>query len=79
MQFQLPPDLIKFVESEIASGHFRSQEEVVLAGLSLLKQDREEAIAGIRQGLAEWKRGEGSSLDEVFARIRAKHGIADDA
>jgi putative addiction module CopG family antidote len=78
MQFQIPPEFVEFVEGEIASGHFRSQEEVVLAGLSLLKQDREEAIAGIQQGVAEWKRGEGTSLDKAFAKIRSKHGVAED-
>lgn len=66
-----------FVEGEVASGRFPSQEEVVLAGLRMLRQDREEAIAGIQQGLAEWQRGGGTPLDEAFAKLRAKHGVSD--
>ena len=79
MQIQIPAELVPFVEQEIACGRFPSQEEMLLAGLRLLKQDRDEAIAGIRQGLAEWRRGAGTPLDEVFSRLRAKHGVADDA
>ena len=79
MQIQIPTELVPFVEQEIASGRFPSQEEMLLAGLRLLKQDRDEAVAGIRQGLAEWRRGEGAPLDEAFAKLRAKHGVADDA
>jgi hypothetical protein len=36
-------------------------------------RDRAEAIAGIRQGIEEWRRGEGSSVNQVFARLRAKY------
>lgn len=71
MQFEISQELVDFIEREMKAGHFASRKDVVVAGLQMLKQDREEAIAGLQQGLAEWKRGEGTSLDEAFAKIRA--------
>src|SRR3954464_5014020 len=41
--------------------------------------DRAEAIEGIRRGLESWKRGEGWPADEVFAEIRARYGLDQDA
>ena len=79
MQLQIPSELTQFVEGEVASGRFPTQEDVVVAGLRLLKQDREDAIAGIQEGIARWRRGEGASLDESFAKLRAKHGISENA
>jgi len=37
--------------------------------------DRAEAIAGIKRGLEEMRRGEGIALDEAFDELRRKHGI----
>lgn len=79
MPLDIPPELASFVQQEVSSGRFASQEELMLAGIRLLKQDREEALAGIRQGIAEWRRGEGTSVDDVFARIRDKFGLTRDA
>ena len=79
MQIEIPPELARFVEQEIANGHFPSQEDMVLAGLQRLKQDRDETVRGIQDGLAEWERGEGTPLDEGFAKLRSKLGLPDDA
>jgi putative addiction module CopG family antidote len=79
VQLEIPPDLTQFVSVEVASGHFSTPEEVIVAALRLLKQDRDNAVAGIQEGLAQSHRGEGVPLDEVFARIRAKHGIPGNA
>jgi len=69
MQLDIPPELAQFVDREIASGRFQSREELVLAGLRLLKQDRDDALAGIREGIEQWKRGEGTPLDEAFGKL----------
>jgi len=79
MQFDIPAELASFMQQEVSSGRFASQEELMLAGIRLLKQDREEALAGIRQGIAEWQRGEGAQLDDVFARLREKYGLDRDS
>ncbi len=38
--------------------------------------ERAEAIAAIRQGLAEFERGEGQPAREALEALRAKHGIS---
>jgi putative addiction module CopG family antidote len=72
----LPEDLQAFVDCEMASGRYQSREDIVIAGLRLLQRDRHEALAGIEEGLAEMKRGEGIPLDQAFDEIRRRHGIA---
>jgi antitoxin ParD1/3/4 len=75
----LPPDLQDFVDRELATGRYRTTEEIVIAGLRLLQRDRQEALEGIREGLAESERGEGIPLDEAFERLRAKHNVPPEA
>jgi antitoxin ParD1/3/4 len=75
MRQTLPPDLRHFVERELATGRYQSAEEIVIAGLRLLQRDRQEAMEGIREGLAESERGEGIPLDEAFGQLRAKHNV----
>jgi putative addiction module CopG family antidote len=60
MSQTLPPDLQDFVDQELASGRYQSTEEIVVEGLRLLQRDRQEAIEGIQEGLAESERGEGA-------------------
>jgi putative addiction module CopG family antidote len=66
----LPPDLQDFVDRELATGRYQSKEEIVVAGLRLLQRDRQEALEGIREGLAESERGEGIPLDEAVSRSK---------
>ena len=75
----LPRDLQDFVDRELASGRYRSSEDIVVAGLRLLQRDRQEALEGIREGLAEMERGEGIPLDEAFCQIRQGHDVSPDA
>ncbi len=79
MAQSFPTDIEEFIEREIASGRYASRDEVMLEGIRLLKQDREEALQGVSVGLESMERGEGVPLDEAFAEIRAKHNIEDDA
>ncbi len=41
----------------------------------LAKMHGQEAVEGIREGLAEMERGEGIPLDEAFDEIRRRHHI----
>ena len=75
----LPRDLQDFVDRELASGRYRSSEDIVVAGLRLLQRDRQEALEGIREGLAEMERGEGIPLNEAFCQIRQRHDVSPDA
>jgi antitoxin ParD1/3/4 len=79
MRQTLPPDLQGFVDRELATGRYQSAEEIVIAGLRLLQRDRQEALQGIREGLAESERGEGIPLDEAFDQLRAKHNVPPEA
>ena len=73
MQLQIPAELAQFVQSEIDSGRFGSEQEVVFAALRLLQDDRELAVAGIREGLAQFDRDEGIPISQAFAEIRGGH------
>ncbi len=42
----------------------------------LERMDRAETLAAIKQGLEEAERGESRPAGEVFAELRAKHGIS---
>ena len=75
----LPRDLQESVDRELATGRDRSTEEIVVAGLRLLQRDRQEALEGIREGLAQSERGEGILLDEAFDQLRAKHNVPPEA
>jgi|GEM_PF-6008511 len=50
-----------FIEQEVASGRFPDREAFISYAVSLVKLDREDALAGIQAG-----------LEEAFASIRRK-------
>ncbi len=79
MAYQFPPDVEQFVQSELDQKHYASEEDLLVEGVRLLQQDREESIAGIKQGLESIKRGEGIPLDEAFESLRKKHNLSVDA
>jgi len=69
----IPDELKAFIEREIASGKYRSEEEVLSAGLRLL-QERERKLealqADLLEGVSELERGERLSGKEVFRELR---------
>lgn len=75
----LPQDIEQFVERELATGHYQSRDELMAHALRLLQRDREEAAAGIRQGLEDMAQGKGVLLDEAFDEIRKRHSSRSDA
>ncbi len=68
MNVALPPDLAGFVQAQVASGYFRSEQEIICQGLRLLQQ-RNEHLAQlkleIQVGLTQLERGEGIVLDDA--------------
>jgi len=44
----------------------------------LCEKDRQEAIAGIRRGIADAKAGRVTDAEEVFRRFEANYGIQSD-
>ena len=79
MSDSLPKDLQQFVDHELAAGRYESTDALVIAGLRLLQRDRQEAVEGIRDGLAEMERGKGIPLDDAFDEIRRRHQIRPNA
>ena len=64
----IPPDLQQFLDQELASGQYRSADEVICAGLRLLRDRRlYELRSDIQAGLAQLERGEGIELEDEQA------------
>ncbi len=72
----LKPDLEKRVQEKVRSGAYRSPEEVIMAGLSLLEH-RDQKLAALRAdlqiGIDQLDRGEGIDADVVFAELESKY------
>jgi putative addiction module CopG family antidote len=79
MQETLSPELQHFVEQEVASGRYTSREAVISHALRLLQRDREEALDGVRLGLADIAAGRVQSLRDAFANLRTELGVSKDA
>jgi len=64
----LPSELQHFVEQELASGRYRSRDEVICEGLRLLRERRRyELRREIDVGLQQLDRGEGIELEDEQA------------
>lgn len=50
MQVNIPVDLEPFVEAEFATGRYGSRAEVLIQALRWLRDERQQAVAGIQQG-----------------------------
>ena len=79
MNISLPAELEAFIAERIASGHYRSPDDVIGEALRLLRADEEEQQirlaalrADINEGIASLERGEAIPGDEAFARLRAR-------
>jgi antitoxin ParD1/3/4 len=74
----LPNDIARIAEAQVASGHFATVEDVVRAGVEAVEraQQRHDAkLATLRAAIDE---GDASDVFEgdPFAEVRARHGLA---
>lgn len=74
MSYSFPPEIDRLFRDRLSSGLYSSEDEVLLEAMLAL-QDRDEALAGAREGLADMEAGRTRSLEEVDTEIRKKHGI----
>ncbi len=77
MQIELSPELEPFVEQEFATGRYASRDEVVVQALRCLREERQEAVAGIRQGLDDVAAGRTQPISEAIGDIRREFGVRD--
>jgi putative addiction module CopG family antidote len=75
----ISPELEQFVNQEVASGRFANRDEVIVHALLLLKNDRDEAVAGINAGLADVAAGRVQPLHAAFDDLRREFDIPTDA
>jgi len=79
MTYQFPPDVDEFVQKQLATGEYVSEDEILRDALRALDAERQE-WAAIQEGLATLELGhEGVSLQEAFDAIRAKYHVPADA
>ena len=77
MQIDLPVELEPFVEQEFATGRYASREEVVIQALCWLREQRQQAVLGIQQGLDDVAAGRTQPVKEAFADIRKESGASE--
>jgi putative addiction module CopG family antidote len=75
MQIHLPPELEPFIEQEFASGRYATREEIVVQALRWLRDERQQAVAGITQGLEDVAAGRIQPLAGAFADLRKELGV----
>jgi putative addiction module CopG family antidote len=78
MPIEIPSEFRPFVDQELKTGLYRSDQEVVNKALEMLRREREEALAGIREGLADAEAGRVQSLDGAFEDLRVEFGLPPD-
>jgi antitoxin ParD1/3/4 len=80
MNVNLTPELTKFVQDKVKSGHYNNQSEVVREALRLLAERDalrearlDEIRAGVARGLAQAERGEMVDAREAMKQNREEY------
>jgi predicted transcriptional regulator len=74
MSYAFPPPLDRLVHEALATGVYRSEDEMLIEAVQVLRE-RDETIAGIQEGLADLEAGRTRTLREVDDELRKKHSI----
>jgi Arc/MetJ-type ribon-helix-helix transcriptional regulator len=69
MSYAFPPEISKLIAQNLATGHYASEEDVLMAALHSLS-DYHATIADIRQGMVDYELGRGESLSQAMDDIR---------
>jgi Arc/MetJ-type ribon-helix-helix transcriptional regulator len=73
MTLEVSSKVAQLIREKMATGHYSSEDELIAEALRTL-EDSDEELRAIEAGLKSIDRGdEGSSLDDAFNRLRAKH------
>ncbi len=70
MSIVVPHDVEEMVARQVASGRYRSDEEVLRSAMLALEEVDEDYVA-IQEAVDSWRRGEpGTPLAEAFRQVR---------
>lgn len=73
MQYTFPPDVDQLVRSSMATGNYRSEDEVLREALLLLAEQEEDLVA-IRESLSALAAGDtGLGLEDAFREVRRRY------
>jgi predicted transcriptional regulator len=78
MTYPFPPELEQLVQEGLATGAYASENDLLLEAMRALRE-RDEAVAGIHEGLADLEQGRVCPLGRVDAALREKYSIPRDA
>ncbi len=70
MSIEIPSDLQPFVAEQLQLGLYQSEQQLVDEAVRLLKAERDEAIEGIRRGLADAAARRTQPLVDTFRDLR---------
>ena len=78
MSVVFPPELEQFIQQELATGKYQSEDDVLLAGLRLLRE-REARLQALRNdilpALEQLDRGEKAPLDGEAIKARGRQRL----
>jgi Arc/MetJ-type ribon-helix-helix transcriptional regulator len=74
MPYTLPPDLRSLLDKYFSLGNYASEDDVLRDAFRAL-EDQRESLEDIHAGITEMEAGQGSSLEDVEARLRQKFSI----
>jgi Arc/MetJ-type ribon-helix-helix transcriptional regulator len=77
MAYLFPPQLGRLIQEELATGAYSSEDDVLIEVLQALR-DRDESLAGIREGIADLDARRVRRLNVADDELRTKHGISRD-
>lgn len=75
MSIALPPNVQDFVDREVASGAYKSPDDLIAAAVELLLQ-HQIRLAQLKADIEEGMQGDGIPSEKVFADLRAKFTAA---
>lgn len=74
MPITLPAQVERLVEEHMATGRYRSPEEVLVAALERLR-DEKDFVADLQAAMADEAAGRLRDFEEIDAELRARHGL----
>ena len=74
MAYQFPPDVQELVDSQMASGAYANEDDLLKQALRSLS-DYKQTIDDVLEGLDDERAGRVRPLDKVDAELRQNYGI----